>query len=622
MLPFDPPSPTGATVPAEEYRVRCDHFGARRDRLARLGNRQGVVSAVALMSFIVIGTLGVFRDHRWFWLAGALFIGFVASYAYHAHLDARRQRYASLWQMSDEGLRRLARDWANLPQRAPAAPEPDHPFAADLDLVGHASLSHLLNTARTPIGQATLQRWILHPATPEEARQRQAAVRELAGMANFRDGLALLGTETGRQQHTYEGFAAWAESAPYLPRHRWLVWAARIVPACIALAVIFQLAGAIHFHLWLAGAAAGYIITVLTQREVQAHIEQVTERQSVFEAYAHLFAFIAAQPFASPLLRDLETAFGAGGLAASRRMRRLAVIMAFAQVQEASFTRIVVRSLALWQVHVLAALEAWRGESGRQVRAWLTSTGEIEALAALATLAHDHATWAYPVFDEAAQHVEARELGHPLLPPATCVGNDVTLGPAGTFLLVTGSNMSGKSTLLRAVGVNVALAQAGGPCCAGALTMPPLRLATSIRVQDSLEQGVSYFMAELRRLKLVIDAASAAQAAHGPIVLFLLDEILQGTNTFERQIAARHIIRSLLDKCALGAVSTHDLTLADTSELLRDARMVHFTESFARVDGTLTMRFDFRLHPGLATSTNALKLMEIVGLPLPDSHPV
>jgi DNA mismatch repair ATPase MutS len=192
------------------------------------------------------------------------------------------------------------------------------------------------------------------------------------------------------------------------------------------------------------------------------------------------------------------------------------------------------------------------------------------------------------------------------------------VGPPGTFLLVTGSNMSGKSTLLRAIGVNVVLAQAGGPVCADDMAIPPLALATSVRVRDSLEYGVSYYMAELRRIKEVVDAATEARAEGKRVPFFLLDEILHGTNTSERQIAARRIIRHLLALGATGVVSTHDLTLADSPDLARVSQQVYFTEQFSRGPEGPVMRFDYRLRPGVATSTNALKLMEIVGLPVDD----
>jgi DNA mismatch repair ATPase MutS len=273
----------------------------------------------------------------------------------------------------------------------------------------------------------------------------------------------------------------------------------------------------------------------------------------------------------------------------------------------------VVQSAFLWDVHVLDAVEGWQREVGPHVRGWLAALGTGEALAALASLAHDQPTWVFPDLAPEAPALVGTGLGHPLLPDSTRVGNDVDLGPPGTFLLVTGSNMSGKSTLLRAIGANAVLAQAGGPVCAGSLSLPPLRVWTSMRVQDSLAAGVSFFMAELLRLRDVVRAADAA----GSPVLYLLDEILQGTNTAERQIAARRVILHLLRQGAIGAVSTHDLSLvaADAPPaLVAAARQVHFRETVLDTAEGPRMTFDYTLRPGTATSTNALRLMQIVGL--------
>jgi DNA mismatch repair ATPase MutS len=254
--------------------------------------------------------------------------------------------------------------------------------------------------------------------------------------------------------------------------------------------------------------------------------------------------------------------------------------------------------------------------AGRHAREWLEALGEAEALSALAGLLHANPDWALPAIDPSADRVEAKEIGHPLIPGDKRVTNDVEVGPPSTFLLVTGSNMSGKSTLLRSIGVNVVLANAGGPVCAQALTLPPVALWTSMRIEDSLEMGVSYFMAELQRLKAVVEAAHTVRAGGERRLLYLLDEILQGTNTAERQIAARRIILHLVHEGAIGAVSTHDLNLAENPEVAEAARLVHFTETIHRGPEGLEMTFDYKLRPGIATSTNALKLMEIVGLDL------
>jgi len=264
-------------------------------------------------------------------------------------------------------------------------------------------------------------------------------------------------------------------------------------------------------------------------------------------------------------------------------------------------------------------LERWKTKHGAALRGWMEALGRADALSTLAALAHAHPDWAFPDAQggttDRPPRLEAKALGHPLLPPDDAVRNDVALGPPGNLLLVTGSNMSGKSTLLRAVGANIILAGSGGPVCAEAMTLPIVDLRTSMRIRDSLEEGISYFMAELKRLKAVCDAAAAADERP---VLYLLDEILQGTNTAERQIAARRILHHLLDQHAIGAVTTHDLALVDAADLKERTTLVHFRESLETREGDPPISFDYRLRPGIATSTNALRLMEIMGLALPE----
>jgi DNA mismatch repair ATPase MutS len=274
----------------------------------------------------------------------------------------------------------------------------------------------------------------------------------------------------------------------------------------------------------------------------------------------------------------------------------------------------ILNVLVLWDVHALAWLDRWRQRYGRRVRDCLAALGDVEALAALGMLAHDNPDWTFPVFDESSDRLTGKALGHPLLPATVRVANDVTVGPPGTLLLVTGSNMSGKSTLLRAVGLNVVLAQAGAPVCAARLAMPLVEVRTSIRLSDSLERGVSLFMAELERLKEIVDAARLEGREH--LLLYLLDEILHGTNTAERLIAARAVLSYLVHAGAIGAVTTHDLTLAADGALAAASTPVHFTEHVTSGDGqgASAMTFDYLLRPGLATSTNALKLLALVGL--------
>jgi DNA mismatch repair ATPase MutS len=323
-----------------------------------------------------------------------------------------------------------------------------------------------------------------------------------------------------------------------------------------------------------------------------------------------MLALVCAESWNAPSLAQQKEALCAGGDAPSR-VKRLAQLGGWSELRiGAALLHLPIQCLTMWDFHIFFALDRWRRRSGRHVRGWVAALGSVDALAVLARVRADNPDWARPAIDSSAEALHAEGLGHPLLPADHRVSNDVAVGPRGRVLLITGSNMSGKSTLLRAVGLNAVLAQAGSPVCAASLAMPPCDVQTSIRVQDSLELGLSYFMAALARLKQIVDAAERGPGP-GRTLLYLLDEVLQGTNSVERGLAVRAVVRHLLEAGAIGAMTTHDLALAGEEPLASAAALAHFTEQ-VHPDGTMT--FDYRLRPGLATSTNALRLMQLIGI--------
>jgi len=609
------------TSPAEVYATRRAAFGAQRDAHNRTRYLAANLSVVAFIAIPICLGVAIFGGPGIFYLLAAFSLaGFVAAFGWQARQDARYRRFETLAALNDEGLLRLQRDWKKLPLRQPPDAPADTALADDLDLLGHASLQHLLSYVGTPSGQTMLQGWMLAPAAPETIRPRQEAVAELAPLLDFRDELATGGRHMDMTPAGLRGFVAWAEDEPWLTRRPWLIWLSRLLPLLLVGLLVAQLTGLLHAPWWLLALGANLLLNVVAGKQIEQSLERVSERQGVFRPYAGLFHLVTAQRFQAAELNRVQADLAAGPLSAEREMRRLGVIMNFADLRLSMFFA-VLQATTLWTFHTLWLLERWQARAGGSVRRWMDLLSEVDALGALAALSFDQPTWAFPRVVESASEPPsatfvARNLGHPLLPPESCVGNDVSVGPPGRFLLVTGSNMSGKSTLLRAIGMNVVLAQMGGPVCADELTLPPLALLSSIRVRDSLEEGVSYFMAELQRLKQVVTEAETTRADSARTAFFLLDEILHGTNTSERQVAARRIIRHLLSVGATGAVSTHDLTLADAPDLAVSAIQVHFTEAFTRGPDGPTMRFDYTLRPGIATSTNALKLMEIVGLPV------
>jgi len=613
--------------PPAAYRERLAYFAALRDGYNRRRYFWANLSVISFLGALTLLLVGAFTGGV-AWVVGGLLalVCFVIAFVRQVRLDDAHRRYVALCELCEEGQARLRRDWSRMPLRAAPGDAGDQlratPTAADLDLLGHASLQHLLHTVTTPAGQRTLTSWLLTPAEPAVIRERQAAVRELAPQLNLRDELSVFGKLSNMLPNEYQRFLVWAVEPARLTRNRWLnVWSVA-APVALVLLIAGQIGGIIGYPFWLLIVLANVGIIQWRGKQIEEAVDRVAETRGAFLPYAGLFAYLREQRFEAPLLRRAHDALAAVSGTADAQLSALGRIMRFGDARLSVIGPALQIGL-LWNVHTLRMLEGWRERVGDQTPHWFALLAEIEALSGLAALSFDHPDWAFPAIadrDEAhTGKLEARALGHPLLPPDGCVRNDVTVGPSGTFLLVTGSNMSGKSTLLRAIGVNVTLAQAGAPVCAAAMSLPPLALATSMRAQDSLEAGVSYFMAELRRLKQVVDELTTVAQAGERVPVFLLDEILSGTNTSERQIAARSVIRHLLDLGATGAVSTHDLTLAQAPDLTPLSQAVHFTERFTRDENGPAMTFDYLLRPGIATSVNALKLMEIVGLPAPEA---
>lgn len=602
------------------YRNRLECYTFERDAVSR---RMDVVANLRLLLFVLAASAfawGAWQRSLPPTLLGLVTLGaFLALVRYHSKLFSARQDYDELVNINHEAVARLARSWSELPSDdGPTGSE--HPYADDLDILGHASLFQLLWPGGTYMGQHTLRSWLCGPTSPETARERQESVVELAPMLDLRQQIALRGRLLGRPDP--EPFLRWAEGKPWLARRRWALWVARLSVVLLWGFLLADLSGLLGPPIWIGFFLLNLALSFSLGRPVYEIGSRVESRQGALRAYTELFELISSAPFQSGCLRGLKGVLTSQTEPAHRRLRKLSRI-ATLLIPQSSLLYVPIQGLMLWDFHVLDRLERWQAASGPHARGWLLAAGEVEALGALAGLAADNPRWTMPDLEPSAPSLRASELGHPLLPQGTRVHNDVEVGPPGSFLLVTGSNMSGKSTLLRALGTNLVLAHAGGPVCATRFQSPPVRLWTSMRVQDSLAQGTSYFMAELLRLKQVVEAARPADggdvAQAGWRLFYLLDEILQGTNTHERQIAARRIIEHLVEWGALGAVSTHDLSLASEEPLASMARPIYFTETVSTGENGPRMTFDYKARPGIATSTNALRLMEIMGLDL-DRH--
>ena len=594
-------------------------------------NAVGIVRGLLLLASIALAAIALVDAFELRPIAGpvaaVVFVVFVLVALYHEGLQTKMRQGKVLITMHRESLARMNRQWKDI--KAPKIDIPDWFLATskDLDLLGDSSVFKLLGITRTPLGTETLKNWIIDGALPEEIQLRQAAVEELKTEFDWRLKFRFECEQLADSQSGPSRFVDWAESPSWFSKQAWVLWLARLTAIASVVGIVGAIAGLVGVGSaalfgCVLGVACGinFLLSVARAGSIHNVFDQVSSRSNDAARYVTLFDMVADFDAKSDRLKQLQSGFARSGDGAQAKMKKLGSMVGIANLRRSGglfVFYIILQFLFFWDAHVLDLLERWKAKHGKQARDWFDSLGQTEALVALAKLAGDEPDWVFPTVYEAGGDQEVvvggDQVGHPLLDEGR-VRNDVQMGPVGTVLLVTGSNMSGKSTLLRSVGSNVVLAQMGTVVCANNFKCPPVRIETSMRIADSLADGVSFFMAELKRLKEIVDTAKTHASNNPRRLLFLLDEILQGTNSVERQVAVSRVVRKLIDDKAIGAISTHDLDLAETTELAKACQTVHFSEQFVEKDGKKTMTFDYQMKPGIAQTTNALKLLEIVGL--------
>jgi hypothetical protein len=503
----------------------------------------------------------------------------------------------------ERGLARLEDRWAGNGNSGARFLEDSHPYARDLDLFGKGSLFELLCTTSTPWGAQTLAEWLGAPASADVARARQAAVAELRSRIDFRETLAVLDEDISSDVEP-EALVRWADSPPVLTSAL-SRWTARVVAGVTVALIVAWAASWIGRLPVLVALVVEMVFAMRLRPKVHEVIESAERPGRELGFLSDLLACLEKEPFQSPYLIGLQETLQMNGVSASRQIAHLRRLIEWLDLRLNKFFA-PFAALLLWGTQFAFALETWRLHSGREVRRWLGAMGEIEALLALATYSYEHPEDPFPELVEEGPCFESEGIGHPLIPEKRLVRNDVRLGRTLRLLVVSGSNMSGKSTLLRTVGTNTILAWAGAPVRAQRLKLSALTVGASIRIVDSLQEGISRFYAEIKRLRQIMDLA------RGPIPLvFLLDEILHGTNSHDRRIGAEALARGLVERGAIGLITTHDLALSRVADSLAPAGTnVHFEDHLE--DGTIT--FDYQLRSGVIKKGNALELMRSVGL--------
>ncbi len=591
-------------------------YGARatgfKERLAALDRRGAALANGRTVTFL--GFLGPFLAvvfellPRWgLWPAFASLLGYVSLAVVHARVLREEARTKVLVALNERGLARLDGSWRKFKHQGAGLVPDGHLYAADLDVVGQGSLFQRLDETGTKAGEAQVAAWLAQAGAGDEVRARQGAVQELAQEVDFRQALVTEARMAGEDKADPSRFIAWAEGPPGLESARWAWPVAHLLPALtlgFGVAAALELVSALPF--WI-GVALQVGVVALTRKAMGRTYEAIAISEHGFVRFEDTFKAVDGQRLQHPLLVALQAGIQKEGPPVSERLRRFARLLGFAELRQSGQLHPIINALLLWDVHVLFRIERWRVAHGAGVRRWFDALAQLEALSSFAGFAFENPAYAWPQVEDAPVRFEATGLGHPLLERP--VVNDVRLEAPGRALIITGSNMSGKTTLMRAVGLNTVMALAGLPVCAAALRVSRAQVMTSMRVKDSLERGVSYFYAEVQRIKTLLETARA----HPKACLFLLDELFMGTNTRERQIASKQLLGLLLETGAAGAVTTHDLTLCELEQERPGAvKNVHFRDQIEQGE----MTFDYRLREGIVQTSNALEVLRRAGVPV------
>jgi hypothetical protein len=598
----DPSHSADAASPAGQYAARLKVLGTETARHEAASNRVGTIRLLLALVFLVVVGLALFRSPAllpWLLVPTLLFSGAVL---YHTEVRRRLSRARRRADFYRAGLARIEDRWAGTGQHGERFADPHHVYSADLDLFGEGSLFELLCIARTRMGEEALARWLLAPASRHELAARHAAAAELRPRLDLREDLAALGDPSAPAVNA-EALLAWAGSPERL-QQPWIVWAMRgLAAAFVAAAAAWYFTGLLSPVVLVLAIEAG--CAHFLKRQLRETIGAAESTFANLDVLADFLAILERQRFTAPWLLERTESLRSNGLEAARAIARLRRIVDVMESRRNSFMALVDVPLMI-SVQAAVAAEAWRRAHRHAIGVWLRVVGDTEALGCVATYSYEHPADPFPEWIDGAPAFRAQALAHPLLPRSTAVPNDVVLDDTTRLLLVSGSNMSGKSTLLRAVGLNTVLAMAGAPVRARRLELTPLQVGASIKINDSLREGSSRFYAEIVRLRQIFELSG-----RNPPLLVLLDELLQGTNSADRRIGAQGIVRALANSGAIGMVTTHDLALA---EIDRQGGVritnVHFQDEIENG----RMKFDYTLRPGVVTKSNALELMRAVGL--------
>jgi ABC-type multidrug transport system fused ATPase/permease subunit len=602
--------------PLERYEQRIAHFLEEVKRLEAQSRAYSNLRLVIFVAGVISGLIVPKNTPFWILLLTALLllllVLFIAAAIRHQVIEGRLETSREMARRNEEGKSRIVRNWKDLPDRSPPVALLSGPLAQDLDLFGQASLFDLVCTANTWEGRHGVARALLHGVEQHQLPDRHASIRELAPKLEFRQLLECATFPFRKSLVPGSALFTPLQVESRLLQQQLVRWFCFVSPFVLLILLALKLAGLLP--LWPFGLlfTLNFTVSTLLRRKIDKSFKSAITADRAIAQYLEGFRHLAAEPLSSPELVSLKTL----GQEAFAKIQRLQGLISLSRLPHSPIPGLrILLNFVLWEPNLAIALTKWWDQNGSDFSRWLNAFGKLEEIGSFASLLHDNPTWSFPQFVP-DDRIVAENLGHPLIPETKRVDNDVTVGPQGQILMVTGSNMSGKTTLLRAIGINVLLAKAGGPVSAKKLALPWVEVVTSMRASDSLAQGVSLFMAELASLKTVTGTMQRVTREGDGLVLYLLDEVLLGTNIDERRVITFRLIKNLLQQRAIGAMSTHDLSLLHFTEFADRCQKIHFQETFVSNNGQLEMAFDYRIREGEAQSRNAIALMKHIGLDL------
>lgn len=585
-----------------------------RSELNKVQNKIYHIGSLRLLLFVA-GIAGIiyFWSSGWIVLTGIIavtLLPFILLIKYHNRLFHRKDYLEKKIAINEQELSALNYDTSSFEDGAEFI-DPAHLYSYDLDVFGPHSLFQYINRTCTQLGKSLLANWLgTHLVNKKEIESRQEAIRELTSELNFRQEFRILGLLYKGKAADEDELKAWAKSPSVFRKNVFFrmlpLLAGGINILCIALAIAGIIPLTVFGILWLCFVFASFCFT-----------SKITKMQAVYgkklqilATYANLLRLIENQPMKSPILKEVREWIGDEKQTASHSIQRLSKLMNELDQRNNAYIYATLNGLFFWEIRKIIQIEGWKEQYASELPRWLTAIAHMDVLCSLATFAYNHPDYSYPIITTRSFSLRAASMGHPLMNRDKCVRNDIDIEKRPFFIIITGANMAGKSTYLRTVGINYLLACIGTPVCARSMELYPAQLITSLRTSDSLNDNESYFFAELKRLKLIIDKLQA-----GEEFFIILDEILKGTNSMDKQKGSLALIKQFMTLQANGIIATHDLMLGTLADIYPDD--IHNYRFEADITGN-ELTFSYRLREGVAQNMNACFLMKKMGIAVTD----